>query len=461
MKLAIHWFRRDLRITDNTGLHHALKRAERILPVFILEDALRTGPDVGAARLAFLLKSLQSLQQNLNHLGYPLIVRAGKSEEQIPKLCAEIGAEAVFANKRYEPYAVARDGRVFRALNAAGVGFELFKDAVVWDDEEILTQAGNPYTVFTPYSKAWKSRRIPPPFPKLARITGSFLKIATLPIPTDPAEFGHPLKQCIPQPGEAAAQRTLNEFIQNRLANYRTNRDFPANAGTSELSAHLRVGTIGIRTILAKFRAAKPRDDSFLNELIWREFFIQILSNFPHVMKGSMRPEFDALNWENNESKFAAWSAGQTGYPIVDAAMRCLDATGWMHNRLRMIAAMFLTKDLLVSWQWGERYFMQQLVDGAMAANNGGWQWSSGTGADAAPYFRIFNPITQSRRFDTEANFIRRWVPELANLPPDLCHQPWKDPALASTYPDRIVIHEEQRAKCLAMYSAVKPVRRA
>ncbi|HEY6228060.1 MAG TPA: deoxyribodipyrimidine photo-lyase, partial [Verrucomicrobiae bacterium] len=384
------------------------------------------------------------------------IVRAGKSDEEIPKLCAEVGAEAVFANKRYEPDAVARDGRVFRALNAAGVGFELFKDAVAWDEEEILTQTGNPYTVFTPYSKAWKSRRIPPPFPKLTCTSAAFPKIASLPLPTDPGEFGHPLSQSIPPAGEAAAQRTLKEFIEKRLANYKIDRDFPALHGTSELSPHLRAGTIGIGTILAKLKSAKPGDDSFLNELIWREFFIQILSNFPDVMKGSMRAEFDALRWENDESKFAAWRAGETGYPIVDAAMRCLNATGWMHNRLRMIVAMFLTKDLLVSWQWGERYFMQQLVDGDMAANNGGWQWSAGTGADAAPYFRIFNPTAQSRRFDPDAKFIQRWIPELADAPPRVCHEPWKELVITSRYAKRIVIHDEQKAKCLAMYAAVK-----
>jgi deoxyribodipyrimidine photo-lyase len=456
MKLVIHWFRRDLRISDNAALHDASTRAERVLPVFILEDALRTGPDVGAARLASLLRSLESLRQNLNHLGYPLIVRAGKSEEELPKLCAEVGAQAVFANKRYEPYSIARDGRVFRALNAAGVGFELIKDAVIWDDEQILTQSGKPYTVFTPYSKAWKSRRIPQPFPKLRPSSHKYPAIPSLPIPTDPAEFGYPLTQKISASGEAAAQRALKNFVENRLPDYKMNGVFPALSGSSELSPHLRAGTIGIRAILAKLKAAKSRDDSFLNELIWREFFLQILANFPHVMRGSMHLEFDRLSWENHEEKFSAWRAGQTGYPIVDAAMRCLNATGWLHNRLRMIVSMFLTKDLLITWQWGERYFMQQLVDGDMAANNGGWQWSAGTGADAAPYFRIFNPVSQSRRFDPDAAFIKRWISELENVPAALCHEPWKDAEVASKYVKRVVVHEQQRPKCLAMYAAVK-----
>ncbi|HUS37040.1 MAG TPA: deoxyribodipyrimidine photo-lyase, partial [Verrucomicrobiae bacterium] len=355
MKLVIHWFRRDLRVSDNTALHQATKRAERVLPVFILEDALRTGPDVGAARLAFLLRSLESLRQNLNAAGYPLVVRSGKSEIEIAKLCAETGAVAVFANKRYEPYAIARDNRVFHALNAAGIGFELFKDAVICEEEELLTQTGKPYTVFTPYAKAWKTRRIPPPLPRIAKISKSIAAPRSLEKTIDPAAFGHPLDQTVPEAGEAAARKALATFVRDGLQHYKTRRDYPALDGTSHLSAHLRAGTIGIRTVLAKIREARPSDDSFLNELIWREFFIQILTNFPHVMRGSMHSEFDALKWENDEGKFAAWCAGRTGYPIVDAAMRCMNATGWMHNRLRMIVSMFLTKDLLVSWQWGER----------------------------------------------------------------------------------------------------------
>ena len=460
MKLAIHWFRRDLRVTDNTALHQASTRAEKVIPVFILEDALSTGPDVGAARLEFLLQSLDSLRQNLLHLGYPLIIRAGKSEIEIPKICIETGAEAVFANKRYEPYATARDGRVYRALNAAGIGFELFKDAVIWDEQELLTQAGKPYTVFTPYAKAWKSRRIPAPLPKLRKNTKKLPTVPSLEIPKA-SSFGHTLTQTLPSAGEASAQKTLATFIKTALPGYKTIRDFPAIAGTSQLSPHLRAGTIGIRTIFAKIRDARPSDETFVNELIWREFFLQILANFPHVTRGSMHREFDTLAWENDLANFDAWKAGHTGYPIVDAAMRCLNATAWMHNRLRMIVAMFLTKDLLISWQWGERYFMQKLVDGDMGANNGGWQWSAGAGADAAPYFRIFNPVTQSIRCDPEAAFIKRWIPELQNVPARLAHEPWRDPAATARYPRRIVLHEEQRSKCLAMFAAVKGRHRA
>lgn len=470
MQRVIHWFRRDLRVTDNTALDEAARRAQQVIPVFILEDAFRTGPDVGAARLAFLLQSLESLRKNLAELGHTLIVRRGKSEEMLPKLCKETGSQAVFANKRYEPYAQARDARVFNALNAAGFGFELFKDAVVSEELEILTQAGRPFTVFTPYSKAWKAKAaIPAPRAKLKgtfNIEHSTSNIQSESLPGDSGELGHALKQSVTAAGERAAMEQLRKFMAGPVFEYAANRNFPAVDGTSQLSPHLRCGTIGIRTILAALAKArekatpaqKPSCDVFLNELIWREFYLQVLHNFPHVTKGAFRPEYDALQWSDNRDHFQAWCEGMTGYPIVDAAMRCLNATGNMHNRLRMIVAMFLTKDLLINWQWGERYFMKQLVDGDMAANNGGWQWSAGTGTDAAPYFRIFNPVTQGEKFDPTGEFVRRWIPELAGLPDDIIHQPWDSPlALIGTgYPARIVLHEMQRPKCMAMFGVVK-----
>jgi deoxyribodipyrimidine photo-lyase len=465
MKTVIHWFRRDLRIRDNTALDQAATRAECVLPVFILEDAFRTGPDVGAARLAFLLQSLESLRRNLAELGYPLIVRAGRAEAEIPKLCQELRAEAVFCNRRYEPYAQARDSRVFQALNGMGIGFEVFKDAVIWEEQDLLTQAGRPFTVFTPYARAWRARKVPQPRPPLPRASGAFPPVPSDPLPHDPAQLGHPLRQSLPAAGERAAQDCLRQFLKSGLSEYARARDFPAQDGTSQLSAHLRCGTIGIRSILAKIalanadssREQRASSDVFVNELIWREFYLQILANFPHVMKGSFRPEYDALAWSEEEPHFDAWCAGQTGFPIVDAAMRCLNATGWMHNRLRMITAMFLTKDLLISWQRGERHFMQQLVDGDMAANNGGWQWSAGTGTDAAPYFRIFNPVRQGQKFDPDGQFVRQWLPELEAVPKNLVHQPWKLSAgdRPRGYPERIVAHEMQRPKCLAMYQKV------
>ncbi len=466
MKTVIHWFRRDLRVSDNTALSEAAKRAEQVIPVFIFEDAFRTGPDVGAARLAFLLQSVESLRKNLLELGHTLVIRCGKSEEILPQLCKELGAQAVFANKRYEPYTQRRDERITAALLKIGVGFELFKDAVVWEETEILTQQGKPYTVFTPYSKAWKAKPIPSP---RERIKNSKLKIQNWPsdeLPADTSALGHPLTQKIPPGGERAALELLKKFMAAPVFEYGVNRNFPALDGGSNLSPHLRAGTIGIRTILAELKKARDKAtptqvvscDVFLNELIWREFYSQVLHNFPHVTKGAFRPEYAALKWSDNQEHFLAWCVGQTGYPIVDAAMRCLNATGTMHNRLRMIVAMFLTKDLLINWQLGEHYFMKHLVDGDMAANNGGWQWSAGTGTDAAPYFRIFNPVSQGEKFDADGKFVRRWIPELENFPADTIQQPWENPLLLAktNYPPRIVLHEEQREKCLAMFKAAK-----
>ena len=464
MKTVIHWFRRDLRVADNTALSEAARQAGQVVPVFVIEDAFKTGPDVGAARLQFLLSSLQELRRSLADLGCNLIIRQGRSETEIPQLCAEVGAQAVFCNKRYEPYAQARDNRVFAELNRIGVGFEVFKDAVVWEEREILTQAGNPFTVFTPYSRAWKAAKPSPPRPGLRRAPGAPPRIRSDLLPESSAELGHSLTQQTFAPGEAAANNALETFLRGPVLSYGAARDFPAQAGTSGLSAHLRCGTIGIRTILARLKAVRASAtaagqgscDVFLNELIWREFYLQVLSNFPHVMRGSFRREYDTLEWSDDEKHFQAWCEGMTGYPIVDAAMRCLNATGWMHNRLRMIVAMFLTKDLLINWQRGERYFMKQLVDGDLAANNGGWQWSAGTGTDAAPYFRIFNPVSQALKFDPEGEFVRRWVPELDAFEGAAIHEPWKNPLLARKYPERIVLHEEQRAKCLAMFKKVK-----
>ena len=466
LKTVIHWFRRDLRVSDNVALSEAVRRAEQVIPLFIFEDAFRTGPDVGAARLAFLLQSVESLRKNLAELGWPLVVRCGKSAEILPQICAETGAQAVFANKRYEPYTRRRDEEITGRLLKAGVGFELFKDAVVWEETEVLTQAGNPFTVFTPYSKAWKARPIPGP---KARVQSPKSKVQSLKsdtLPASPDELGIPLKQSVPAGGERAGLELLRGFMAGPVYGYGDARDFPARAGTSGLSPHLRAGTVGIRTVLAELARARAKAtmsqvlgcDIFLNELIWREFYLQVLVNFPHVTKGAFRPEYDKLAWSENAEHFAAWCEGRTGYPIVDAAMRCLNATGTMHNRLRMVTAMFLTKDLLINWQRGERYFMKQLVDGDMAANNGGWQWSAGTGTDAAPYFRIFNPVSQGEKFDAEGKFVKQWVPELAGFPAELIHQPWENPLLLtrSKYPARIVLHDEQRVKCLAMFKAVK-----
>jgi len=469
LSTVIHWFRRDLRISDNTSLHHAYTRGTRLIPCFCWEDAMLRSPDVGPAQVQFLLRSLESLAANLAVLGHRLIVRRGVPHEQLALLARETGATAVFTNKDYEPYSRERDAQVSSALEGQGVTFTSFKDSVVWEEREILTGTGGPYTVFTPYSKSWRLRPRPEPRPRLGPAKQSVsATVVSLPLPSTSAELGHPLGHELFPAGEKAAHQALDAFIERRVFGYAVARDHPADeAGTSRLSPHLRFGTINVRTLLkrlgetragASTEAERKGCDIWESELIWREFYTQILANFPHVARGSFRPGYDQLKWSGKDAWFDAWCVGQTGYPIVDAAMRCLNATGWMHNRLRMVVSMFLTKDLLISWQRGERYFMQRLVDGDLAANNGGWQWSAGTGTDAAPYFRIFNPTSQGEKFDAAGAFVRRWVPELAAVPDDGIHEPWTNPLWLSRgkYPAPIVDHKVQRDRCLAMYKAVR-----
>ncbi|MBN8249541.1 MAG: deoxyribodipyrimidine photo-lyase, partial [Verrucomicrobia bacterium] len=372
MHTVLHWFRRDLRVSDNTALHEAATRGECVVPVFVWDDAILRAPDTGAARVAFLLRSLEALARNLEALGHRLIVRHGTPEVELVRLAREVSAAAVFTNRDYEPYAVSRDRKVASALYAAGIHFESFRDSVIREGRDLLTKAGEPYTVFTPYSRAWRALPVPPPVPRVpvarSTVPGS---VVSLPLPAASEALGHPLAQQIPAAGEHAAQEALRAFVGRRVFEYDQRRNFPADdAGTSGLSPHLRFGTINIRTVLARLQrvreSAAPVQlrgcDTWMSELIWREFYLQILANFPHVATGSFRPEYDALEWSGTEEQFAAWCDGRTGFPIVDAAMRCLKATGGMHNRLRMITAMFLTKDLLISWQRGERHFMKLLV---------------------------------------------------------------------------------------------------
>jgi deoxyribodipyrimidine photo-lyase len=462
---VIHWFRRDLRISDNTALHEAWSRSQCLVPVFIWDDAILQAPDVGPARVAFLLRSLEALARNLEALGHRLIIRHGTPATELARLATQVHAAAVFTNRDYEPYAIQRDRAVAAELYRAGIHFESFKDSVVWEGREILNQSGEPYTVFTPYSKVWRTRALPPVVPRVGRSRSPVdASIPSLPLPADSSALDHPLHQTLPEAGEHAAQARLRLFLQGSVLDYADQRNFPArDSGTSRLSPHLRFGTINIRTVLHRLRQmaadthspkAAQSLQTWETELIWREFYIQILANFPHVASRCFRPEYDRIDWPGTDALFDAWREGQTGYPIVDAAMRCLKATGWMHNRLRMITAMFLVKDLLVSWQQGERHFMRLLVDGDLAANNGGWQWSAGTGTDAAPYFRIFNPVSQGQKFDPEGTFVRRWVPELSGLGPDQIHQPWDNGLLLrrTGYPAPIVDHAVQRGRCLELF---------
>jgi len=468
------WFRRDLRDEDNAALAEATRRARRVYCAFIFDrDILDVLTDTSDARVAFIHASLLELEAGLRKRGGALIVRAARAVEAVPALAAELGVDAVFANRDYEPVAKRRDDAVEAALTAQGIGFEAFKDQAVRDSAEVLAQSGRPLTVFTPYRNAWLRRFGDEDIVPFSPLPG---RLAVPPcaygVPTLASVGFKPPADSLPfSPGMSGAQAALARF-ESRLGDYAAARDFPALDGTSGLSPHLRFGTMSIRRLVALAiggaRADREGAAKWLDELIWRDFYFMILDHFPHVADGAFRREFDALKWENGataDRDFAAWCEGATGFPLVDAAMRQLRRTGWMHNRLRMLTASFLTKDLGIDWRRGEAYFAERLLDFDLAANNGGWQWSASTGCDAQPYFRIFNPVTQSERFDAGGSFIRRFVPELAAVPDRFIHAPWilgdltlaaHGVRLGADYPRPCVDHAEARRRTLARYAAVK-----
>ncbi len=427
---ALVWFRRDLRDVDHAALAHALAEARQVFCVFVFDrEILDALPSRRDRRVEFIRESLVELDAALKARGGGLIVRQGWPREAIPALARELGVSAVYANRDYEPAAKVRDAAVAGLLAEQGIALQLCKDQAVFDGDSVLTQQGKPYTVFTPYKKAWLKQLTAQdhaawpsdgtlaPTP-LARGVPTLVELGFE--STNIAELGI-------RPGMSGARALWDEFRAGRIARYGQLRDFPAVKGVSYLSVHLRFGTISIRALV---REAVAREaETWLNELIWRDFYFMILDRFPHAVDGAFKPEYDAIQWENGpqaEAHFAAWCQGQTGYPLVDAAMRQLNHSGWMHNRLRMVVASFLTKDLGIDWRWGERYFAEQLNDFDLSANNGGWQWAASTGCDAQPYFRIFNPITQSEKFDPDGKFICRYLPELAAVPNKFIHAPWK-----------------------------------
>ncbi|MGC4037063.1 MAG: deoxyribodipyrimidine photo-lyase [Chitinophagaceae bacterium] len=424
----IFWFRRDLRLHDNAGLYHALKSADKLVPVFIFDrNILDELEDRHDRRLEFIHKAVEDMQRQLVKLGSTMDVRYGTPAEVFKELLADYKIEEVFTNHDYEPYAKKRDREVFEILRLRNISFTTFKDQVIFEKSEVVKDDGNPYTVFTPYSKRWK-----------ATLTEFYLK--SYPTKKYFSNFHQQAAKEIPSLRSMNFKTTDEDFpAKNRkedtIRNYKETRDYPAIEGTTRLSVHLRFGTISIRELAAE---AKELSETFLNELIWRDFYQMILWHFPHVESRSFKPEYDKIKWRNNEKEFDAWCEGQTGYPIVDAGMRQLNTIGFMHNRVRMIVASFLTKHLLIDWRWGEAYFAKKLLDYDLAANNGGWQWAAGSGCDAAPYFRIFNPDLQTKKFDPQLKYIRKWVPEFEEL----------------TYVKPIVQHEIARKRCLEVYSA-------
>ncbi|MEO8348369.1 MAG: deoxyribodipyrimidine photo-lyase, partial [Acidobacteriota bacterium] len=425
MSIVIHWFRRDLRLEDNTSLSRAAREADGVLPVFVLDDHYAGDPNVGPSRFRFLRESLRELDLSLARIGSRLVLRGGPASLALPALVSEVGASAVYANFEIGPYPERRDREARDALEAIGAKLVLFPDALLVEPDAIATGAGEPYTVYSPYARKWAAAEKSPPVPGPRRLASPSVRSV-------PLERVKAWRDLAPDPesprgGEREAKRLLAAFVSGPLETYATDRDFPAREGTSGLSPHLHFGTVSPRTILAEVYAPGLRASArkFLSELAWREFFHQLLFHFPAVADESFRPEFRYFPWSTDAQAFSAWRAGRTGFPFVDAGMRQLAVTHWMHNRARMAVASFLTKDLHLDWRLGEKWFEHELADADLANNNGGWQWSAGTGADAAPYFRILNPVLQSKRFDPDGAYIRRFVPELARVPRERLHEPW------------------------------------
>ena len=424
----IFWFRRDLRLADNAGLYQALKAGLPVVPVFIFDkNILNKLEDKTDRRVQFIYDALSEIQQQLAAMGSSLEVYYGMPNEVCAELANKYALNTFFTNHDYEPYAVERDGQLKTMLSEKGISFNTCKDHVLLEKTEVVKDDGKPYTVFTPYSRRWKSI-----------ITEEQLKA----YPTEKyfANFFKQPPQIIPSlPSMGFKESSINfpsKNVQDELIiKYADQRNIPAIAGTSKLGVHLRFGTISIRQLAAH---CKSLSETFLNELIWRDFYQMILWNFPHVGRSkAFRPEYDTIEWRNDKGEFEKWCNGQTGYPIVDAGMRELNAIGFMHNRVRMIVASFLSKHLLLDWRLGEAYFAQKLLDFDLASNNGGWQWAAGSGCDAAPYFRIFNPYLQTQKFDPKLEYIKKWVPEFQEF----------------TYPKPIVVHEEARKRCLEVYA--------
>ena len=426
-QITVFWFRRDLRLNDNAGLYNALKSGNPVLPIFIFDrQILDKLEDKADRRVAFIHAALHDIQAQLTEMGATLLVKYGNPIEIWKELSETYHISEVHTNHDYEPYALQRDKTIGEFLNSKAIAFYTYKDQSIFEKSEILSGAGTPYTVFTPYSRKWKERLNEfylDSYPT-EKYFFNFLKNNPLPIITLQEMGFLEIKQVFPK------KIVRDEIVKN----YKEKRDFPAIAGTSRLSVHLRFGTISVRELA---RNTKDLSESFLNELIWRDFYMQILWHFPHVGSGkAFRADYDRIEWRNSEADFEKWCNGQTGYPIVDAGMRELNATGFMHNRVRMIVASFFTKHLLLDWRWGEAYFAKKLLDFDFSANNGGWQWASGSGTDAAPYFRIFNPTSQTQKFDNQLEYIKKWVPEISNF----------------EYPKPMVEHTFARERCLATY---------
>jgi deoxyribodipyrimidine photo-lyase len=419
---SLFWFRRDLRLQDNVGLYHTLKENKEVLPIFIFDsEILDKLEDKNDLRVAFIHQSLTLMQKQLEEMGSSLLVLHGNPVE----IFKQLTPKAVYTNHDYEPYAQQRDGLVKKILEEKGITFKTYKDQVIFEKDEVVKDDGKPYTVFTPYSRKWKNKLEDSTLKSYPteKYFDSFKRLTPLPLPSL-------LDISFQETNFSFPERLVKQSI---VEQYDKQRNFPAIAGTTKLSVHLRFGTVSIRKLA---QVALKKNETWLNELIWRDFYHMILWHFPQVQTKAFKPAYDKIEWRNNEKEFTAWCEGKTGYPIVDAGMRELNTTGFMHNRVRMITASFLTKHLLIDWRWGEAYFAKKLLDFDLAANNGGWQWAASSGCDAAPYFRVFNPQLQTDKFDPKLEYIKKWVPEFGT----------------ASYPKPIVEHKLARERVLKVY---------
>lgn len=422
VKISVFWFRRDLRLEDNVGLFEALSQSDNVLPIFIFDDSILKELPKDDARVSFIYDRLHSIHQSLVEVGSGLQVLHGNVLEVWQQLIQDFEVKAVFTNKDYEPYAIQRDKTVAELLAANGIAFNCFKDQVIFEEHEVTKDDGKPYTVYTPFKNKWlsKMKTIDVQIAPSVDLKANFLKYETK----------------FPRLADIGFERSeikVRDFTLDMVEQYHEVRDFPDQDATSYLSPYLRFGSVSVRQIYLKTVELNP---VFVSELIWREFFMQILFHFPKVVNSNFKSKYDAVPWRNNKAEFELWKAGQTGYPMVDAGMRQLNQTGYMHNRVRMITAGFLCKHLLIDWRWGEAYFAEKLLDYDLSANNGNWQWAAGTGCDAAPYFRVFNPTTQIKKFDPEFKYIRKFVPEFEGF----------------SYPKPMVEHKMARERAIETY---------
>lgn len=480
MSSSIVWLRRDLRLHDNVALMEACGRGAPVCIAFVLDPKLLRSERMGAPLVASFFGALAALRAEVRALGSDLALLEGDFAGELERLARRVGAGDVYYNEDYEPDAIERDAAVTVSLARNGIMAHASLDHVYFGAAEVQKDGGLPYTVFTPYKRRWLERRqvqLRAPVPSARAVKERLLparRVGRTQTAPQPEHYGHRSSPLFPAVSERHGRQRLSAFLRSggAVERYQDERNFPANDATSHLSPHLRAGTVGIRECFERAferrgelrGAVRASVDAWIGELIWREFYQMILARFPHVASAPFLRSAERIPWRVSDGDFAAWREGRTGYPLVDAAMRQLNACGWMHNRLRMLVASFLTKDLLLDWRCGERYFEQHLADGDLAQNNGGWQWAASTGTDAAPYFRIFNPVLQSRTFDPSGAFVRKYVPELGRLAAPFVHEPWTAPPLVlaearieigRTYPAPIVDHEEARKRAIAAYAPV------